>query len=44
MWYRWALHNPNVSVAIMAPDDRAELDENLSILKDCGRGTPRSIN
>jgi predicted aldo/keto reductase-like oxidoreductase len=34
MWYRWALQNPNISVAIMAPDDRTELDEDLSILKD----------
>ena len=32
-WYRFALQNPSVSVALMAPDDRAELEENLTILQ-----------
>jgi predicted aldo/keto reductase-like oxidoreductase len=31
-WYRFALHAPSVTVALMAPDTRAELDENLSVL------------
>ena len=32
-WYRFALHNPSVTVALMAPDNRAELEENLTILR-----------
>jgi predicted aldo/keto reductase-like oxidoreductase len=31
-WYRFVLQNPSVSVALMAPDNRAELEENLSVL------------
>jgi predicted aldo/keto reductase-like oxidoreductase len=31
-WYRFVLQNPSVTVALMAPDDRAELDEDLSVL------------
>jgi predicted aldo/keto reductase-like oxidoreductase len=31
-WYRFALHHPAVTVALMAPDDRNELDENLTVL------------
>lgn len=34
MWYRWALQNPNVSVTIMAPDNRAELEDDLTLLQD----------
>ena len=32
--YRFALSNPSVGVALMAPNDRAELDENLALLDD----------
>jgi predicted aldo/keto reductase-like oxidoreductase len=32
-WYRFVLQNPSVSVALMAPDNRAELEENLTILQ-----------
>ncbi len=30
-WYRFVLQNPAVTVALMAPDDRAELDEDLTV-------------
>jgi len=33
-WYRFALANPSVSVALMAPSNRKELDENLTLLDD----------
>ena len=33
-WYRFALQHPAVTVAIMAPNDREQLDENLTILDD----------
>ena len=33
-WYRFALSNPDVAVALMAPDGRQELLDNLSIFKD----------
>src|SRR5262249_17488367 len=33
MWYRFALQAPSVTVALMAPDNRAELDQNLSVLE-----------
>jgi predicted aldo/keto reductase-like oxidoreductase len=32
-WYRWTLQNPSVTVALMAPQSRAELDEDLSIVE-----------
>ena len=32
-WYRWVLQNPSISVALMAPQTRAELDEDLSVVK-----------
>ena len=32
-WYRFVLQNPSVSVALTAPDNRAELEENLTILR-----------
>lgn len=35
-WYRWVLANDAVAIAIMAPNDRAELDEDLAILDDDG--------
>jgi predicted aldo/keto reductase-like oxidoreductase len=31
-WYRFVLQNPSVTVALMAPDNRAELEENLTLL------------
>jgi predicted aldo/keto reductase-like oxidoreductase len=31
-WYRFVLQNPAVSVALMAPDDRAQLEEDLTVL------------
>jgi len=35
-WYRFALESPSVSVALMAPDNRAELEEDLSVLEARG--------
>lgn len=32
-WYRFALQHPAVGVALMAPQNRAELDEDLSVLR-----------
>lgn len=32
-WYRFALQNPSVAVALAAPHDRRELDENLRVLE-----------
>ncbi len=31
-WYRFALQSPSVAVALMAPDNRAELEEDLTTL------------
>ncbi|MAE63118.1 MAG: hypothetical protein CMJ18_02495 [Phycisphaeraceae bacterium] len=31
-WYRFVLANPNVSVALMAPTDHAELEDNLALM------------
>jgi predicted aldo/keto reductase-like oxidoreductase len=31
-WYRFALQHPAVAVALMAPEDRAELEEDLEVL------------
>jgi predicted aldo/keto reductase-like oxidoreductase len=31
-WYRFVLHHPSVTVALMAPANRAELDEDLTVL------------
>jgi predicted aldo/keto reductase-like oxidoreductase len=31
-WYRFVLQHPSVSVALMAPDNRAELEEDLTVL------------
>ncbi|OAI51814.1 hypothetical protein AYO44_04925 [Planctomycetaceae bacterium SCGC AG-212-F19] len=35
-WYRFALQSPAVTVALMAPDTRAELDEDLTVLEAAG--------
>lgn len=32
-WYRFVLSNPSVGIALMAPDSRAELLENLTLLE-----------
>jgi predicted aldo/keto reductase-like oxidoreductase len=32
-WYRFALQHPAVTVALMAPENRAELDEDLQVLQ-----------
>lgn len=32
-WYRFALQTPSVTVALMAPDNRAELEEDLTVLE-----------
>jgi predicted aldo/keto reductase-like oxidoreductase len=31
-WYRFVLQNPSVTIALMAPDNRAELEEDLAVL------------
>ncbi len=36
MWYRFALQSLSVMVALMAPDNRSELDENLTVLDTAG--------
>jgi aryl-alcohol dehydrogenase-like predicted oxidoreductase len=36
LWYRFALQHPAVTVALMAPDSRAELDEDLTVLGATG--------
>jgi aryl-alcohol dehydrogenase-like predicted oxidoreductase len=35
-WYRWVLQNPSVAVALTAPHDRAELEEDLAVLEGGG--------
>jgi predicted aldo/keto reductase-like oxidoreductase len=40
-WYRFVLQHPAVTVALMAPCDRAELDEDLNVVRD-GRALPAS--
>jgi predicted aldo/keto reductase-like oxidoreductase len=35
-WYRFALQHPAVAVALMAPEDRAELEEDLQVLEAAG--------
>jgi predicted aldo/keto reductase-like oxidoreductase len=32
-WYRWVLQSPAVTVALMAPQDRRELEEDLTVLE-----------
>jgi predicted aldo/keto reductase-like oxidoreductase len=36
-WYRFALQHPAVTVALMAPENRAELDEDLQVLQHAER-------
>jgi predicted aldo/keto reductase-like oxidoreductase len=35
-WYRFVLHHPSVTVALMAPYNRAELEEDLTVLEAVG--------
>jgi predicted aldo/keto reductase-like oxidoreductase len=35
-WYRFALQSPSVTVALMAPDNRVQLEENLAVLGMAG--------
>ena len=35
-WYRFVLQSPSVTVALMAPNDRAELEEDLTVLDATG--------
>jgi hypothetical protein len=35
-WYRFALQTPSVTVALMAPEDRAELEEDFTVLEATG--------
>ena len=39
-WYRFVLQSPSVAVALMAPDGRAELEENLAALDAPGPLAP----
>ena len=43
-WYRFVLQSPAVAVALMAPNDRAELEEDLTVLDATGRCRPTSTN
>jgi aryl-alcohol dehydrogenase-like predicted oxidoreductase len=36
LWYRFALQSPSVAVALMAPENRAELEEDLTVLEAPG--------
>lgn len=42
-WYRFALANPSVRVVVAAPDGRAELEEDLSLLDDWRAPTPEEF-
>ncbi len=35
-WYRFALQNPSATIALMAPANRAELEEDLTVLEASG--------
>jgi predicted aldo/keto reductase-like oxidoreductase len=39
-WYRFALQNPAATVVLAAPESRAELDEDLTVLEAAGPLTP----
>jgi predicted aldo/keto reductase-like oxidoreductase len=39
-WYRFALQNPSATIALMAPANRAELEEDLTVLQAPGPLTP----
>jgi predicted aldo/keto reductase-like oxidoreductase len=40
VWYRFVLQLPSVTVALMAPNDRAELEEDLTVLEARGNLPP----
>lgn len=42
-WYRFVLSNPAVAVALMAPDNRAELQDNLTLLADWRPSTQQDL-
>jgi predicted aldo/keto reductase-like oxidoreductase len=42
-WYRFVLSQPAVAVALMAPDNRAELLKNLTLLKDWRASTAAEL-
>lgn len=42
-WYRFALQNPAVSVALMAPESRSELEQDLQVLDAPGLLTPEQF-
>jgi predicted aldo/keto reductase-like oxidoreductase len=42
-WYRFVLQSPSVAVALCAPDNRAELDEDLEVLQAQGPLAPAEI-
>jgi predicted aldo/keto reductase-like oxidoreductase len=35
-WYRFALQSPSVTVALMSPESRQELEEDLTVLDAAG--------
>jgi predicted aldo/keto reductase-like oxidoreductase len=39
-WYRFALQSPSVTVALMSPENREELEEDLSVLDAAGPLSP----
>jgi predicted aldo/keto reductase-like oxidoreductase len=39
-WYRFVLQSPSVTIALMAPNDRAELEEDLTVLEADSPLTP----
>src|SRR5215472_10225181 len=42
-WYRFALQSPSVAVALMAPENREELDEDLTVLDGSMPLTPEEF-
>lgn len=42
-WYRFVLANPSVSVALMAPNNRQELEEDLTVLDDWRPPSPEEF-
>ncbi len=43
-WYRFALARPEIAVALMAPDNEAELDANLELLNDWRPPAPNEMS
>jgi predicted aldo/keto reductase-like oxidoreductase len=42
-WYRFVLHIPDVAVALMAPDNRAELEDDLRVLDSSAPLSPEEF-